>query len=216
MNKEFITKRLLPLDYIEQDNQRIEKEKMRLQSFLRTNNQTMRNEFLQAGVLIPLVKQSIQNEWQVILTRRAEHLKNHPGEISFPGGRYEATDRCLPNTAIRETNEEIGIDHDDIELIGKLPIQATVSQYYVTPYVGLVEQNHQLTIDEDEVAEVFSVPLAFILDKNNHQLIPRNINGQTFSYYQIEYNHYKIWGATAQMIVRLSERLAKPIDNFSK
>jgi 8-oxo-dGTP pyrophosphatase MutT (NUDIX family) len=213
MNKHFIADRLLPIDFIESDHHRIQKDKARLELFLRSNQQTMREEFLRAGVLIPLVKQDTQNGWQVILTRRADHLKHHPGEISFPGGRYETSDQSLHHTAIRETNEEIGIAYDHIELIGKLPTQATVSQYYVTPYVAIVEQNYQLSIDENEVAEAFSVPLEFILDRNNHQLIPRSINGQTFSYYQIEYNQYRIWGATAQMIVRLSEMLTKPTDD---
>ena len=213
MNKHFIADRLLPIDFVESDYHRIKKDKERLELFLRSNQQTMREKFLRAGVLIPLVKQDTQNGWQVILTRRADHLKHHPGEISFPGGRFESSDRSLHHTAIRETNEEIGIAYDHIELIGKLPTQATVSQYYVTPYVAIVEQNYQLSIDENEVAEAFSVPLEFILDKHNHQLIPRSINGQTFSYYQIEYNQYRIWGATAQMIVRLSEMLTKPTDD---
>ena len=213
MDKEYIASKLLAVDFIESDPQPLLKDNARLKSFLRANNQTLRDRFLQAGVLVPLVKPANKSDWQVILTRRAKHLKHHPGEISFPGGRYESADRRLENTAIRETSEEIGIASDHIELLGKLPTQATTSQYHVTPFVGVVAQNHQLTIDTNEVAEAFRVPLRFILDQNNHQKIERIINGQTFSYYQIEYNQYRIWGATAQMIVRLSERLSKSNEN---
>ena len=165
MNKHFIAERLLPINYVEQDVQLVENDKARLEHFIRSTNQEVRDQFLQAGVLIPLVRQANKNEWQVIFTRRAEHLKNHPGEISFPGGRFETADQCLQNTAIRETHEEIGIAFDHIELIGKLPTQATVSQYYVTPYVAVVEPDHELLIDENEVAEAFTVPLDYILDK---------------------------------------------------
>jgi 8-oxo-dGTP pyrophosphatase MutT (NUDIX family) len=209
VDKHFIAERLLPIDAIEADSERLKKDKARLEIFLKANQLKLRDKFLSAGVLIPLVQPTPQTDWQVILTRRAEHLKNHPGEISFPGGRYETNDVRLENTAIRETHEEIGIDRQHIELIGKLPTQATTSQYHVTPFVAVVEPNYRLIVDASEVAEAFTVPLKFILDRNNHQIIDRKINGQTFSYYQIEYNHYNIWGATAQMIVRLSDRLSK-------
>ncbi len=209
MDKQFFMERLLPVEYQESSQAQLLSEQSRIEELFKANKRKLRKNYLQAGVLIPLVKTPQDKHWHVILTRRAEHLKHHPGEISFPGGRFENQDKSLAQTAIRETYEEIGLQSGLIEIVGKLPTQATISQYHVTPYVGMVEAQYSLEIDSNEVEEAFCVPLDFLIDKNNQQLLSRTVNGQTFSYYQIEYNHYKIWGATAQMLVRLSERLAR-------
>lgn len=161
-----------------------------------------------AAVLMPLLQDPGDKSWQVLFTRRALHLKHHPGQISFPGGRYEEADQELHHTALRETFEEIGIEPSKIELIGKLPQQTTISQYNMTPYVGVVSSDYQLTIDPNEVAEVFTVPLEFVIAADNQKKVSETINGTQYSFYVIRYNDYTIWGATARILVNLTRRLA--------
>ncbi|WP_444994279.1 CoA pyrophosphatase [Aliikangiella sp. IMCC44359] len=158
-----------------------------------------------AAVLMPLVKQP-NNEWQVILTRRAEHLKHHPGQISFPGGRYENSDPNLSYTALRETHEEIGIHPDKVKLIGRLPQQHTVSQYEITPYVGVIDADYRAIADPNEVEEIFTVPLSFLTNESNQQLVKKNANDKQYNYYVIRYKHYNIWGATAKILVNFARR----------
>jgi len=215
MELDFIQKRLLPSDYEDaNDIHSAQKsayelaEEKALSSYLKAMGKQPYENFRLASVLIPLVKNKNNNHWDVILTRRAKHLKNHPGEISFPGGRFETTDIDLRATAKRETFEEIGIEKHQIQIIGRLPQQNTISQYKVTPYVGIVEQNHGFVIDRNEVDEAFLVPLAFALNTNNHKQVSKNINNQSYSYYVIQYNEHNIWGATARMLVNLSHRLS--------
>lgn len=165
-------------------------------------------EFRPAGVLIPLVRQISSPDWNVILTKRAEHLKHHPGEISFPGGRFENIDHNLMKTATRETHEEIGILPENIEILGKLPMQKTISGYLVTPFVGEIKKRPLLKIDKNEVETAFEVPLEFTLDPKNHQKVQRQVGEFTFSFYEIHYQQYRIWGATARMLVNLSRLLS--------
>jgi len=164
-----------------------------------------------ASVLITLVKQS-DNQWHIILTKRAKHLKNHAGEICFPGGKFENADLNLQRTALRETQEEIGLANNDLKIIGKLPEQITISQYYVTPYVAVLENENglnirELVIDKNEVEEVFTVPLDYLIDQKNQKVVKRQIKEISFSYHSIEYNDYVIWGATARMLVNLGKLL---------
>ncbi len=160
-----------------------------------------------AAVLMPLLKQT--NQWQVMLTRRAEHLKHHPGQISFPGGAYEQQDVQLSKTAIRETYEEVGIEPSLIELLGKLPQQQTISQYNITPFVGKIHTGYQLNIDPNEVAEVFHVPLDFLTDLTNYQKVEETHKGQRYHYYVIQYKHYNIWGATARILFNFVTRISR-------
>ena len=164
-----------------------------------------------ASVLITLVKQA-DKQWHVILTKRSKHLKNHAGEICFPGGRFENADLNLQQTALRETQEEIGLENVDLKIIGKLPEQITISQYYVTPYVAILENENglnikELLIDKNEVEEVFTVPLDYLINSKNQKVVKRKIKEMSFSYHSIQYNDYVIWGATARMLVNLSKLL---------
>ena len=163
-----------------------------------------------AAVLIPLVV-SNNKDVQVIFTKRAEHLKHHPGQISFPGGGYELADDHLSETALRETHEEIGISREKIQLIGRLPQQQTISQYNVTPFVGVVSSDYQLNIDQNEVAEVFTAPLEFVTDQTNQLKKTDTFNGQQVDYYVIQYKHYNIWGATARILVNLTRRIKREL-----
>ena len=166
-----------------------------------------KDAFKCAAVLMPLVRNEALGRWEVIFTKRAEHLKHHPGQISFPGGGYEAQDRDLSETATRETFEEIGISQNKIQLIGRLPQQQTVSQYNVTPFVGIVEQDYQFKIDENEVAEVFTAPFDFVTDLTNQKRVTETINGHQYNFYVIQYKHYNIWGATAKILVNFTRRI---------
>lgn len=158
-----------------------------------------------AAVLVPLVLRD--DDLHVILTRRTDHLHDHAGQISFPGGRKEEDDRDLEETALRETEEEIGLDRGRVDLIGRLEDYYTVTGYQVTPVVGIVSPPFDIRPDPFEVAEVFEVPLPFILDPANQKLQTVMFEGEKRRYFAIPYQQYYIWGATAGMLINFSEVL---------
>ena len=155
----------------------------------------------QAAVLIPLLVK--EEGLSVLLTQRTNHLHDHAGQISFPGGRMDPEDRSPNDTALRESQEEIGLDPNRVEIIGHLPQYLTVSGYSVTPVVGLVQAQAEYVLDEFEVADVFEVPLSFLLDPANHQvrLWQSEQGGRRF--YSMPYENRFIWGATAGMLRNL-------------
>jgi 8-oxo-dGTP pyrophosphatase MutT (NUDIX family) len=159
-----------------------------------------------AAVLVPVVARP--EGLRVLFTRRTDHLHAHAGQISFPGGGAEEGDGSPEATALRETREEIGLEGSRVELLGRLGEYRTVTGYRVTPVVGLVHPPFQLVPDAFEVAEVFEVPLAFLLDPANHRLEAMKRDGRTRRYYAMPYGHYYIWGATAGMLMNLYAFLA--------
>lgn len=154
-----------------------------------------------AAVLVPIVLR--EPEPTVLLTRRTDHLHHHPGQVSFPGGRVEDEDASPIDTALRETEEEISLHRAHVELLGCLPQYQTGTGFDITPVVGLVTPPFELQIDPFEVAEVFEVPLSFLLDESNHQRHSAVIRGVQREYYAMPYGEYFIWGATAGMLVSL-------------
>ena len=154
-----------------------------------------------ASVLVPIVDRA--PEPTVLFTQRTAHLKNHSGQISFPGGRAEASDASAELTALRETWEEVGLAAERIELLGRLSDYHTRTGYRVTPVVGIVRPPFDLSPDANEVAEVFEVPLAFLLDARNHQKHTRKFGGEQREFFAIPYENRYIWGATAGMLVNL-------------
>lgn len=154
-----------------------------------------------AAVLVPIVLR--ESEPTLLLTRRTDHLHHHPGQVSFPGGRVEEQDTSPIETALRETEEEISLARRHVELLGCLPQYRTGTGFDVTPVVGLVTPPFELAPDAFEVAEVFEVPLSFLLDEANHQLHRVEVRGKLREYYAMPYGDYFIWGATAGMIVSL-------------
>jgi 8-oxo-dGTP pyrophosphatase MutT (NUDIX family) len=154
-----------------------------------------------AAVLIPLLLK--EHGLSVLLTQRTDHLRDHAGQISFPGGRMDPEDQSPNDTALRESKEEIGLDSGQVEIIGHLPQYLTVSGYSVTPVVGLVQAQAKYVLDEFEVADVFEVPLSFLLDPANHQvrLWQSEQGGRRF--YSMPYENRFIWGATAGMLRNL-------------
>jgi 8-oxo-dGTP pyrophosphatase MutT (NUDIX family) len=143
----------------------------------------------------------------ILLTQRASHLKNHPGQISFPGGRVERTDASPWETALRETEEEIGLGREHVSLAGYLTDHFVISGYLVTPAVAFVRTDFELELDVTEVDEVFEVPLDFVLDPANHVPRERRFGGHTFKAVDIPYQRYNIWGATAGMLMTLYRTL---------
>ena len=159
-----------------------------------------------AAVLIPVVTR--HEGLTVLFTQRTAHLKSHAGQVSFPGGRVEPGDAGAEATALRETAEEIGLDAARVEVLARLPDYRTRTGYRVTPVVGLVAPPFELRPDPREVAEVFEVPLAFLLDERNRQRRTREFQGRAVGYYVFEYESRVIWGATAGMVVNLYKMLA--------
>ncbi len=160
-----------------------------------------------AAVLVPVVAR--QPGLTVLLTKRTDHLHHHPGQISFPGGRVEAHDVTPVMTALRETEEEIGLEPDRVELLGELPDYFTGTGFRVTPVVGLVHPPFELALDTFEVAEAFEVPLSFLLDPANHKRHRMEYRGRMREYTAMPWNDYYIWGATAGMLVSLSRFLGR-------
>lgn len=162
-------------------------------------------ELSRAAVLVPVVDR--EQGPTVLLTRRAGHLKNHAGQVSFPGGRIEVADPGPWEAALRETEEEIGLHREFVRLAGYLPDHFVITGYVVTPVVGFVRPGFTLQLDRTEVEEAFEVPLAFVLDRANHVPRERQFAGRSFKGYDIPYQGHNIWGATAVMLMSLGRLL---------
>ncbi|MER9253915.1 CoA pyrophosphatase [Mesorhizobium sp. M0598] len=158
-----------------------------------------------AAVLIPVVDHG--HEATVLLSRRAEKLRNHSGQVAFPGGTIDPTDASPEAAALRETSEEIGLDSDYIEIIGRLPDYVSGSGYRIAPVLGIVRPGFSLTMNSDEVDAVFEVPLGFLMDPANHTRDSRMWNDLEWFYYEMPYGGQRIWGVTAGIIRTLYERL---------
>jgi 8-oxo-dGTP pyrophosphatase MutT (NUDIX family) len=159
-----------------------------------------------AGVLVPIIAHA--DGLTVLFTQRTASLRSHSGQVSFPGGRAEPSDPSIEFTALRETEEEIGLPARRVEVLARLPEYFTRTGYRVTPVVGLIQPPLELVPDAREVDEVFEVPLDFILDEANHRRATRELNGRMASYYVIEHHGRTIWGATAGMLVNLYRQLS--------
>ncbi|MFN3076856.1 MAG: CoA pyrophosphatase [Alphaproteobacteria bacterium] len=154
-----------------------------------------------AAVLVPLVDRP--GGLTLLFTRRTEHLHHHGGQICFPGGRMEEGDGGVIDTALRETAEEIGLDIRRIQVIGRLDDYRTITGFLVTPIVGILEPPFELAPDTFEVAEVFEMPLSYLLDPANHQRITVKGSDPPRSAYAVTYEGRVIWGATAGMLMNL-------------
>jgi 8-oxo-dGTP pyrophosphatase MutT (NUDIX family) len=161
-----------------------------------------------AAVLVPIVTHA--SGLTVLLTRRTAHLETHAGQISFPGGRIEPGDDSPAAAALRETEEEIGLPSRDVRLIGTLDTYVTRTGFEVTPVVGLISPPLSLILDAFEVAEAFEAPLDFFLEPGSLQRHSRHFEGKERHFYVYPFNEHFIWGATAGMLVNLSELLTAP------
>ncbi|WP_419204237.1 CoA pyrophosphatase [Bordetella trematum] len=162
-----------------------------------------------AAVLIPMVMRA--QGVSVMLTQRAAHLHDHAGQISFPGGRVEQEDVSPVATALREAQEETGLPQDSVEVLNSMPEYVTATGYAITPVASLVRPGFSLAPDAGEVADVFEVPLSFLMDPANHRLYEARLaNGQVRQYYAMAWENRFIWGATAGMLRNLYKSLAMP------
>lgn len=158
-----------------------------------------------AAVLIPIIDH--ESGLTVLLTERASHLKNHAGQISFPGGRIEPNDLNPLRAALRETEEEIGLPREHVTFVGYLEPQLVLSGYWVTPVVAFVQPGFELRLDHREVAGAFEVPLLHILDEANHRSRERTLGDISVQVYDIPYRNHNVWGATAGMLMALYKLL---------
>lgn len=158
-----------------------------------------------AAVLVPIVD---RREPTVLLTQRAQHLRNHAGQVSFPGGRIEAAE-TPEQAALRETHEEVGLLESHIKILGYMPKYVTGTGFSVYPIVARVQPGFELKIDHFEVEEAFEVPLSHALDQKQYAVTHRQFGTTRLSFYETFYDNYRIWGATAAMLVGLSKMLIK-------
>lgn len=164
-------------------------------------------ELRAAAVLVPLVDRA--GVLSVLLTQRTEDMPSHAGQIAFPGGRKQAEDPNLVVTALRETEEEVGIDRSFVDVVGPIDTYVTRTGYAVTPIIGFVRPAFTLRPDPREVADIFEVPLDFFLDPANHHVHSRTWQGRERRYYAMPYGERYVWGATAGMIKNLYHILAE-------
>ena len=151
-----------------------------------------------AAVLIGLIDEG--DGLHVLFTKRASHLRHHASQISFPGGKAEPDDTSLTCTALREAQEEIGLSSKAVTVIGQLDPYQVISGYHVTPIVAFIEKDQPYKKDDNEVAEIFQVPLQYFLADEHHHIIVASRNGQKHNIHFMPYKSYNIWGATASML----------------
>lgn len=161
------------------------------------------NNPIQAAVLIPIIQRDPFET--ILLTKRGDNLKHHAGQISFPGGRLDNNDDTLLECAIRETTEEVGIEKEQIKVIGNLGQWPSYSGFMISVYLGLVETPIEYKLCEQEVAEVFELPIDYALDLSNFEKVNKKMNDKLFTYYQLNYEDKKIWGFTAGIMYLLSK-----------
>lgn len=159
-----------------------------------------------AAVLVPLLGEP--DNLRVLLTERAHHLQHHPGQIAFPGGRVEPDDSSLAEAALREAEEEVGMRPEQVEILGFLPPQWTVSAYAMTPVIGYLEasiETPEWRLDPGEVASVFEVPADYLFDPSNHVPGWREYDGKRFRTSEIHWEGHRIWGITARVIEEITQ-----------
>ena len=174
-----------------------------------SDNDLMENEVVktenltEAAVLIPIVERN--NGLKIILTKRSNNLKQHPGQVSFPGGKSEKTDKSLVATALRETKEEIGINNKNVEILGQLSKHVTITGFKITPFIGKIRTGFSTKIQTSEVSEIFEVPLSYLSNPKNFRVESVKWKGKKRFFYSIPYGPYYIWGATARILKNLAD-----------
>lgn len=176
-----------------------------LQQFPLSRSPAINQPLTEAGVLIALIE--YQNKPQLILTKRPAHLRDHPNQISLPGGKFERADANIIHTALREASEEIALPSHKVEILGTLPKYNTFTGFAITPVLGLMTQSFTPTLAKDEVAECFTIPLDYLLDNKNYQQYSFYKDDKYHSFYFIRYQHRLIWGATAGILHQLCQQL---------
>ena len=164
-----------------------------------------RRKLRSASVLVPIILKN--GALRVILTKRSSALRNHPGQIAFPGGKVDETDCDAAAAALREAREEIGLDPANVDLLGKMPCHETVTGFSVTPFLGRIREGFRPMPEPGEVDEIFAVPLAQVTDMERFSVQSRRWRSQRRHYYAVPFGPYYIWGATARILRGLAERM---------
>jgi len=191
------------------DLENISERLSKINTSLTSDNDLMENEVVrtenltEAAVLIPIVERN--NGLKVILTKRSNNLKQHPGQVSFPGGKSEKTDKSLVATALRETKEEIGINNKNVEILGQLSKHVTITGFKITPFIGKIKTGFSTKIQTSEVSEIFEVPLSYLSNPKNFRVESVKWKGKKRFFYSIPYGPYYIWGATARILKNLAD-----------
>ena len=191
------------------DLENISERLSKINTSLTSDNDLMENEvvrtenLIEAAVLIPIVERN--NGLKVILTKRSNNLKQHPGQVSFPGGKSEKTDKSLVATALRETKEEIGINNKNVEILGQLSKHVTITGFKITPFIGKIRTGFSTKIQTSEVSEIFEVPLSYLSNPKNFRVESVKWKGKKRFFYSIPYGPYYIWGATARILKNLAD-----------
>ena len=160
-----------------------------------------------AAVLVPLIW--YDSDWQILMTKRAAHLSHHAGQISFPGGVLDASDKGLIDTALREADEEISLTPTSVRVMGSLHPVRSPAGFVVQPFVGIIDSDSfsELQPNPAEVDSIFTLPLAHIGQPDNFSLVPREADGRKNSYWVVSHSDYYIWGLSARILYDLSQRL---------
>ncbi len=164
--------------------------------------------FAEAAVLIPVTDRADPG---VILTKRPETMRKHPGQVAFPGGRVDPGDADVIAAAVREAEEEIGLTPSLVEIVGALDLYRTITDYCITPVMAVIPPDLPLAANDEEVETIFEVPLSFLLDAGNHVQQEVDWEGARRHYWEMHWGDHRIWGATAAMIVNMSRRLRWPL-----
>ncbi|NVK25482.1 MAG: CoA pyrophosphatase [Gammaproteobacteria bacterium] len=159
------------------------------------------DESKSAAVLVPIIEHG--DQLNVLFTTRAKHLRHHPGQVSFPGGKYEDDDKDLITTAIRESHEEIGLNPKNVQPLGWLPSLHTISNFTVYPLVSLINNQSEYVINKDEVDDVFTAPLNYFLERQKHFTVHPTLNNVNHKVHFMPFQERLIWGATAAILDKL-------------
>ena len=163
-----------------------------------------------SAVLLPIYDK--QGDYYILFTKRTETVRDHKGQISFPGGVYQEGDRTLVCTALRESTEEIGLKAEDVEILGELDDEASVAtSYIISPFVGLIPWPYHFTLNEDEVEEIIEVPIPALLDKNCLEHDIETLDGSTVTSHFYHYQNKIIWGATARILYKFLDIFSRAL-----
>ena len=167
-------------------------------------------KYVSAAILFPLIER--KNNINVILTKRSEYMSDHPGQVCFPGGKYDSKDKTMENCAKREAMEEIGLKSDHIRILGELDKCFTGTGFKIAPVIASVSSNYIPQIDKSEVSEVFEVPLKFLINYKNRHIVSSKYEGIKYCFYEYYWKNKKIWGSTAKIIVNFCDIVKKDLN----
>ena len=173
-------------------------------------NKAVNKKYVSAAILFPLIER--ENNINVILTKRSEYMSDHPGQVCFPGGKFDLKDKTMENCAKREAMEEIGLKSDHIRILGELDKCFTGTGFKITPVIAAVSSNYMPLIDKREVSEVFEVPLKFLINSKNRHIVHSKYAGIKYSFYEYYWKNKKIWGSTAKIIVNFCDIVKKDLN----